>query len=103
MPSLLDLTSQGDVGTITDESKLMSVTLMTPQQLYELWERQNWQSHTIDFSQDVRDWRQPAHAGGRRTGCHPHCGRAYNARGKDHRLFPPLAPREPWDRQDAPS
>ena len=58
MPSLLDLTSQGDVGTITDESKLMSVTLMTPQQLYELWERQQWQSHTIDLSQDVRDWQR---------------------------------------------
>jgi ribonucleoside-diphosphate reductase beta chain len=56
MPSLLDLTSQGDVGTISDESQLSSVTLMTPQQLYELWERQNWQSHTIDFSQDRRDW-----------------------------------------------
>jgi ribonucleoside-diphosphate reductase beta chain len=56
MPSLLDLTSQGDVGTISDESKLSSVTLMTPQQLYELWERQNWQSHTIDFSEDRRDW-----------------------------------------------
>ncbi|MCW3027590.1 MAG: hypothetical protein JWN81_801 [Solirubrobacterales bacterium] len=56
MPSLLDLTSQGDVGTISDESKLSSVTLMDPQQLYELWERQNWQSHTIDFSQDQRDW-----------------------------------------------
>jgi ribonucleoside-diphosphate reductase beta chain len=57
MPSLLDLTSQGDVGTITDESKLSSVTLMNPQQLYELWERQNWQSHTIDFSKDRSDWR----------------------------------------------
>jgi ribonucleoside-diphosphate reductase beta chain len=56
MPSLLDLTSQGDVGTIADESKLSSVTLMTPQQLYELWERQNWSSHTIDFEQDRRDW-----------------------------------------------
>jgi ribonucleoside-diphosphate reductase beta chain len=56
MPSLLDLTSQGDVGTISDDSKLSSVTLMTPQQLYELWERQNWQSHTIDFTQDRRDW-----------------------------------------------
>jgi len=56
MPSLLDLTSQGDVGTITDESKLSSVTLMTPQQLYELWERQNWSSHTIDFERDRRDW-----------------------------------------------
>jgi ribonucleoside-diphosphate reductase beta chain len=56
MPSLLDLTSQGDVGTITDDSKLSSVTLMTPQQLYELWERQNWQSHTIDLSRDREDW-----------------------------------------------
>jgi ribonucleoside-diphosphate reductase beta chain len=56
MPSLLELTSQGDVGTISDESKLSSVTLMTPQELYELWERQNWQSHTIDFTQDQRDW-----------------------------------------------
>jgi ribonucleoside-diphosphate reductase beta chain len=56
MPSLLDLTSQGDVATISDESKLSSITLMTPQQLYELWERQNWQSHTIDLTQDRRDW-----------------------------------------------
>ena len=56
MPSLLDLTSQGDVGTITDESKLSSVKLMTPQQLYELWEKQSWQSHTIDFSRDKQDW-----------------------------------------------
>jgi ribonucleoside-diphosphate reductase beta chain len=56
MPSLLDLTSQGDVGTITDESKLDSIELMTPQQLYELWERQNWSSHTIDLSRDREDW-----------------------------------------------
>src|SRR3984893_4702344 len=56
MPSLLDLTSQGDVGTITDESKLSSVTLMDPQQLYELWERQQWQSHTIDLEQGRLDW-----------------------------------------------
>ncbi len=58
MPSLLDLTSQGDVGTMTDESKLATVRLMDPQQLYELWERQNWQSHTIDLSRDRRDWEE---------------------------------------------
>jgi ribonucleoside-diphosphate reductase beta chain len=58
MPSLLELTSQGDVGTMTDESKLSSVKLMDPQQLYELWERQQWQSATIDFTQDKRDWAQ---------------------------------------------
>src|SRR6266702_1598235 len=56
MPSLLDLTSQGDVATISDASKLSSLVLMTPQQLYELWERQNWQSHTIDFTRDEHDW-----------------------------------------------
>jgi len=56
MPSLLDLTTQGDVGTIADESRLSQITLMDPQQLYELWERQNWQSHTIDLTQDRRDW-----------------------------------------------
>jgi ribonucleoside-diphosphate reductase beta chain len=56
MASLLELTSQGDVATITDESKLSQVVLMTPQQLYELWERQPWQSHTIDFTRDREDW-----------------------------------------------
>jgi ribonucleoside-diphosphate reductase beta chain len=56
MANLLELTSQGDVATISDESKLSSVVLMTPQQLYELWERQPWQTHTIDFTQDREDW-----------------------------------------------
>src|SRR3954454_9951610 len=56
MANLLELTSQGDVATISDESKLSQVVLMTPQQLYELWERQPWQTHTIDFAQDREDW-----------------------------------------------
>jgi ribonucleoside-diphosphate reductase beta chain len=56
MPHLLELTSQGDVGTITDESKLSSVKLMEPQQLYELWERQNWRSQEISFDKDKADW-----------------------------------------------
>ena len=56
MATLLELTSQGDVGTIADDSKLSAVKLMEPQELYELWERQNWQSHTIDFTQDKEDW-----------------------------------------------
>ena len=47
--SLLDLTVQCDVATITDESKLLQVKLMTPLQLYRLWERQNWVSHEIDL------------------------------------------------------
>lgn len=56
MPSLLDMTAQGDVATITDDSKLGSVKLMTPRELYRLWERQNWVSHELDLTQDRRDW-----------------------------------------------
>ncbi len=56
MPTLLELTSQGDVGTITDDSKLSTITLMDPQQLYELWERQPWSAHAIDFTKDKQDW-----------------------------------------------
>jgi ribonucleoside-diphosphate reductase beta chain len=54
--TLLDLTQQGDVATISDESKLDRVQLLSPQQLYELWERQQWLSQEIDFSQDNDDW-----------------------------------------------
>jgi ribonucleoside-diphosphate reductase beta chain len=56
MASLLDLTTQGDVATISDESKLGEITLMSPRQLYVLWERQHWSSHDIDFAQDREDW-----------------------------------------------
>jgi ribonucleoside-diphosphate reductase beta chain len=56
MATLLDLTQQGDVGTITDESRLDRIKLLTPQQLYELWERQQWLSQEIDFSQDREHW-----------------------------------------------
>lgn len=56
MASLLDLTVQGDVATITDESQLPKIKLMEPLELYRLWERQNWVSHQIDFTQDRRDW-----------------------------------------------
>ena len=56
MSTLLDYTAQGDVATITDESRLSKIELMNPQQLYELWEKQNWISAEIDFAQDQRDW-----------------------------------------------
>ena len=56
MASLLDMTQQGDVATISDESKLSTVKLMDPAQLYRLWERQQWSSHEIDFTQDRKDW-----------------------------------------------
>src|SRR3712207_2448636 len=56
MATLLELTSQGDVGTITDESKLSQVKLMNPQQLYELWERQPWSAHAIDLERDKDEY-----------------------------------------------
>jgi ribonucleoside-diphosphate reductase beta chain len=56
MAHLLDLTTQGDVGTLADPARLASVTLMTPQQLYELWERQPWSAHAIDLARDTEDW-----------------------------------------------
>ena len=56
MPSLLDLTVQGDVATITDESQLPQIKLMTPLELYRLWERQNWVSSAINLEQDRQDW-----------------------------------------------
>jgi ribonucleoside-diphosphate reductase beta chain len=56
MASLLDLTVQGDVATISDESKLPQIKLMGPLELYRLWERQNWTSHAIDLERDRRDW-----------------------------------------------
>jgi ribonucleoside-diphosphate reductase beta chain len=57
MATLLDLTAQGDVATITDDAYLnRSLTLMNPQQLYELWERQAWQSQGIDLERDKEQW-----------------------------------------------
>ena len=32
------------------------IVLMDPQQLYELWERQQWAAHTIGFAKDREDW-----------------------------------------------
>jgi ribonucleoside-diphosphate reductase beta chain len=54
--TLLDLTQQGDVATISDDSKLHRVQLLNPQQLYELWETQQWVSQDLDFTQDKNDW-----------------------------------------------
>jgi ribonucleoside-diphosphate reductase beta chain len=57
MPSLLDLTAQGDVATISDDAYLnRSLKLMDPQQLYQLWERQQWQSQAIDLERDKEQW-----------------------------------------------
>ena len=57
MASLLDLTQQGDVATISDDAYLnRTLQLMNPQQLYELWERQQWQSQAVDLERDKEQW-----------------------------------------------
>jgi ribonucleoside-diphosphate reductase beta chain len=57
MATLLDLTQQGDVATVSDDAYLnRTLQLMKPQQLYELWEKQAWQSQGVDLEQDKRDW-----------------------------------------------
>jgi len=47
---------QGDPGTLATEEQASKIQLLTPQQLYELWERQHWLAHEIDFSRDLEDW-----------------------------------------------
>src|SRR5919197_2159394 len=59
MATLLDLTQQGDVGTVSDDAYLnRTLRLMGPQQLYELWERQQWQSQATDLQRDKEMWAQ---------------------------------------------
>ena len=54
--TLLELTQQGDPGTLQSEEQARKIQLLEPQRLYELWERQNWVSHEIDFSRDREQW-----------------------------------------------
>jgi ribonucleoside-diphosphate reductase beta chain len=54
--SLLELTQQGDPGTLRTEQQARDLKLLEPQQLYELWERQQWASQDIDFSADREHW-----------------------------------------------
>src|SRR5688500_3233961 len=57
MATLLELTQQVDPGTVSDEGKLgRDLQLLTPQQVYERWERQQWASQEIDLSRDPDHW-----------------------------------------------
>jgi ribonucleoside-diphosphate reductase beta chain len=55
-PTLQELTQQGDPGTLSSEDQAQRIKLLTPQELYLLWERQQWLSQEIDFSRDKEDW-----------------------------------------------
>jgi ribonucleoside-diphosphate reductase beta chain len=56
VPTLEELAQQGDPGTLETESQAERIKLLNPQQLYELWERQQWLSQEIDFSRDREGW-----------------------------------------------
>ncbi|MBA3420811.1 MAG: ribonucleotide-diphosphate reductase subunit beta [Thermoleophilaceae bacterium] len=47
---------QGDPGAAANGDQASKLKLQTPQELYELWERQHWRSQEIDFSQDKQDF-----------------------------------------------
>jgi ribonucleoside-diphosphate reductase beta chain len=55
--TLDELAVQGDPGTLQSEDQAAKLKLMAPHELYRLWERQNWISQDIDFSQDKVDWK----------------------------------------------
>ncbi len=54
--TLEELAMQGDPGTLASEDQASKIQLLDPQQLYELWEKQHWLSHEIDFSTDRDHW-----------------------------------------------
>jgi ribonucleoside-diphosphate reductase beta chain len=54
--TLEQMAMQGDPGTLANEEQASKIKLLDPQQLYELWEKQHWSSHEIDFSCDKEDW-----------------------------------------------
>jgi ribonucleoside-diphosphate reductase beta chain len=54
--TLEELAMQGDPGTLASEDQASRIQLLDPQQLYELWEKQHWLAHEIDFSTDRDHW-----------------------------------------------
>ena len=54
--TLAEMAMQGDPGTLATEEQASKIQLLEPQQLYELWERQHWLSHEIDFTADRDHW-----------------------------------------------
>ena len=56
MATFDELMVQGDPGSLKDESKARNLELSDPRQLYDLWERQQWQVQELDFTRDRRDW-----------------------------------------------
>nr|MDP8944142.1 ribonucleotide-diphosphate reductase subunit beta [Actinomycetota bacterium] len=56
MPTLEDRAGPDHCRELAGAEPAAQIGLRGPQQLYELWEREPWQSHAIDLGRDRRDW-----------------------------------------------
>src|SRR5437588_74753 len=54
--SITSLTARADFQATSDPAVNPGQELLSYRQLYELWERQQWATQDLDFSQDRRDW-----------------------------------------------
>jgi len=53
-----DFQATADPGLIEAADRTANVKLLTYEQLYQLWERQQWQTQDLDFSRDREDWNE---------------------------------------------
>src|SRR3954468_13980042 len=56
--SVQSLTDRSDFQATSDPALAPSAELLTYRQLYELWERQQWATQDLDFTQDRIDWHE---------------------------------------------
>src|SRR3954470_5751026 len=54
--SIESLTSRADFQATSDPAVSPEQELLSYRKLYELWERQQWATQDLDFTQDRRDW-----------------------------------------------
>src|ERR687888_582242 len=56
--SIASLTSRADFRETSDPAVAPGQELLTYRELYELWERQQWATQDLDFTQDRIDWHE---------------------------------------------
>jgi len=56
--SIESLTARADFQATSDPAVAPSQELLTYRELYELWERQQWATQDLDFTQDRIDWHE---------------------------------------------
>src|SRR6476661_5931780 len=56
--SVQSLTERSDFQATSDPAVAPTVELLSYRQLYELWERQQWATQDLDFTQDRIDWHE---------------------------------------------